>query len=57
MSLAIIDDFCFGMFFAKKSMFTDNFPVNKTIISDDIHKEDNISPDFDVKDDLITMKA
>lgn len=48
-SLTVIDDLCIDFFSANKSIFTENFHVNRLDINDDLlAKEDNISPYFEV---------
>lgn len=55
-SLAINDELCIDIFPTNKSIITYGFHVNKsTIINDLPAKKRNISPDFYVNGDLITM--
>lgn len=55
-SLVISDNLCFDMFPINKSIFTENFHANESTINIDLTvKNGSISPDFDIKDDIIRM--
>lgn len=47
---------CIDIYYADKSIFTNDFHVNESAINDELlTKKENISPDIDVNDNIIIM--